>query len=640
VPQTTVENTPAPRYRSARVPAWHTDVCTLPDGTLVLASPPAPAVPQNGFADFAAYWAQRRGTAPAFSERDAQGAWRTISWGELWNQVRVVAAALLHLGLGPQRPLMLLSGNSIEQALLLLAAEYAGVPTAPVSPAYSQVSRDFARLKDAFGLVRPAALFVQDRAAFEPAIAALGAADLPVIAVSGATDHRHAWSTLASTALTPARVAALVCARAAIQPADTLRLLFTSGSTGVPKAVATSYGNLKDATAYLVYLFGPLADPQPVFLDWMPWHHTMGGLVSFGRTMVTGASHFLDDGSPQPGRFERTLRNLREISPTIFSSAPAAFAMLAHELERDEALAQTLFARLVSFGYGGASLARDVWERIQRVAERTVGERIAFRTSLGATETNGMGTYLASPADDLGNVGVPGPGIEARLVPLAGGDGRYELRLRGGSIFSGYLDAPELNAAAFDAQRYFRLGDAVRLADPRDPLRGLLYAGRIAEDFKLASGTWVRAGQVRLALLERCAPLLADAVICGHDRDYVAALAWPNVAALRRLAPGLEGLDAAALVHHPLVVAALAARLRTPVDEQMAVANPAANPQAGTGASLLVRRVLLMAEPPSIDANEIADKGYVNQAACRARRTDLIEALFRDPPAAHVACVR
>ncbi|WP_027819465.1 AMP-binding protein [Paraburkholderia bannensis] len=614
----------APRYRSARVPAWPTTLRTLPDGSLLLSSPAAPAVPQSGFVDSAACWAQQRGTATAFSERDASGAWRSITWAELWRQVRAIAAALLDLGLGPQRPVMLLSGNSIEQALLLLAAEYAGVPTAPVSPACSQAGRDFARLKQLYACVRPAALFVQDRAAHASAIAALGADAAPVIAVNGATASRYAWSTLAATALTPARIAALAGARAAIQPADTLRILFTSGSTGVPKAVVMSHANLREVTAYLAFLFGPLADPQPVFLDWMPWHHTMGGLLGFGRAMVTGASHYLDDGAPQPGRFERTLRNLREISPTMFASAPAAFAMLADALERDDALAQKLFARLVSFGYGGAGLSHDVWARIQRVAERTVGERIAFRTSLGATETNGMGTHLASPGGEPGNVGLPGPGIEARLVPLAGEDGRYELRLRGGSIFSGYHEAPELDAAAFDAERFFRLGDAVRLADPRDPLRGLLYAGRIAEDFKLASGTWVRVGQLRLALLERCSPLLNDAVICGHDRDYVAALAWPNLPALRALAPELDALDAVMLVRHPIVIAQLSELLRS--CEQ-------------SGASLVVRRVMLLADPPSIDAGEITDKGYLNQAACRAHRAVLVDRLFLDFPEAHIAVI-
>lgn len=621
MPNPPVENMPSRRYRSARIPSWHTDVRTLANGTVLLSSPPAPAVPQNGFVDFVAWWAQRRGTANAFSERDAHGAWRSITWAGLWHQVRAVAAGLLGLGLGPHQPVMLLSGNSIEQAVMLLAAEYAGVPVAPVSPAYSKAG-GFARLKDVFGLVRPAALFVQDRAAFDDAIGALGASGLPVIAVKGATDDRHAWWTLASTELTPARIAVLACARAAIQPADTLRILFTSGSTGTPKAVLTSYGNLKEATAGFVYLFGPLTDPQPVFLDWMPWHHTMGGFMSFGRAMVTGANHYLDDGAPLPGRFDRTLRNLREISPTIFSSAPAAFAMLAHEIERDEALAATLFARLDSFGYGGASLPRDIWERIQRVAERTVGRRIPFRTALGATETNGTGTYLAAPSDDLGNVGLPSPGVEVKLVPLAGDDGRYELRMRGGSISGGYLDASGQNADAFDDERYFRLGDAVRLADPRDPMRGLRYAGRIAEDFKLVSGTWVRTGRVRLALLELCGPLLKDAVICGHDREYVAALAWPNIAALQRLAPELDGLDAAGLVRHPLVVAALTERLRAQTD---------------TSTSFFVARVLLMAEPPSLDANEIADKGYVNQAVCRARRADLIDVLFRDPPESCVA---
>ena len=621
MPHLQVENTLASRLHSAGVPSWRTDVRVLPDGSLILSSPAAPPVPQNGFADCVAWWAQRRGDASAFSERDALGGWHSLTWAALWSQVRAVAAALLDLGLGPQRPLMLMSGNSIEQAVLLLAAEHAGVPTAPVSPAWSRGGGDFVRLKSAFGLVQPAALFVQNRAGFEDAIAALDAPDLPVIAVEGALDTRQAWSTLASADLAPAQVAALGCARAAIHPGDTLRILFTSGSTGVPKAVVMRYGDLKETLAYFVCLFGPLADPQPVFLDWMPWHHTMGGIVSFGRAMVTGASHYLDDGSPQPEGFGRTLRNLREVSPTIYSTTPAAFAMLAHELERDPTLAHTLFARLVSFGYGGASLARDVWERLQRVAERTTGKRVALRTSLGATETNGMGTYFGTFDGDPGNVGVPGPGIEARLVPLAHDAGRYELRLRGGAIFNGYLDQPELTAQAFDDEGYLRLGDAVRLADPRDPLRGMRYAGRIVEDFKLSNGTWVRTGQVRLALLELCDPWLSDAVICGHDRDYVAALAWPNVAALRRAIPELDGLDVAALVSDPRVLALLGERLRK---------------QAGTGASLLVRRLVLLAEPPSIDANEIADKGYVNQAACRMRRAHWVEALFRDIPEADV----
>lgn len=609
-------------YRSPRISTWQVNTARRADGTVILSSPPAPAIEQNGFVDFLPYWAQRRGNTPAFSERQAQGEWRSITWGGLWSQVRNVAAGLLNLGLGQGRPLMLLSGNSIEQAIVLLAAEYAGVPTAPVSPAYSTISSDCARLKDIAARVQPAAIFVQEHAMFERAIAAPGMPKVPVIAVHGATDEAYAFDSLASLELTPARIAALASARAAIQPADVLRILFTSGSTGAPKGVVSTYANFKAATAYFAHVFGTLAEPQPVFLDWMPWHHTMAGVFAFGRTMVTGASHYIDDGRPVPGHFERTLRNLRDVSPSIFSSAPSALTMLASALEDDAQLAQKLFARLINFGYGGASLPRATWERIQRVAGKTIGERVAFCTSLGATETNGMGTYFGVPSDDLGNIGVPVPGVELKLVPLEGGDGRFEIRMRGAAIFSGYLNEPSLTAKAFDEEGYLCLGDAARLVNADNPAEGLRFAGRVAEDFKLTNGTWVRTGSVRLGLLEQCAPLLTDAVICGHDRDYVAALAWPNVAACRRLAPELAALEVAALVQHPVVIAALDERLRM---------------QKASGSSFNVRRLMLMAEPPSIDANEIADKGYVNQAACRARRADLVEEVYRPTPQAFVA---
>lgn len=618
----TIDSPRALSYRSARLPSWETLVTHRADGTLIMTSPAAPAVEQNGFVDFVAWWAQRRSDAPAFGERLPEGGWRTLAWAELWHRVRRIAAGLLELDLGPQRPLMLLSGNSIEQAIVLLAAEYVGVPTVPVSPSYSTISRDFARLKDVAQLVQPAAIFVQDREPLERALVALALPDVPVIAVRNATNDRHSWRALASVELTPTRLAALASARAAIQPGDALRILLTSGSTGTPKGVVCTYGNLKATIAYIHHVFGGLSEPQPVFLDWMPWHHTMGGIFAFGRMMVTGASHFIDDGKPVPGLFERTLRNLREVSPTIFSSAPSALTLLANAVEHDDELAHCLFARLITFGYGGASLPRDTWERIQRVAERTIGERVSFATSLGATETNGMGTYIGVPSGDLGNIGLPVPGMEVKLVPLDGGDGRYEIRMRSASIFSGYLNNPAQTANAFDDEGYLCLGDAVCLVNPDRPLDGLRFAGRVSEDFKLTNGTWVRTGNVRLQLLELCRPLLVDAVICGHDRDYVAALAWPNLAACQRLAPEFANLDAAGLVRHPKLVDMIAERLRA---------------QSASGASVSVRRLMLMAEPPSIDANEIADKGYVNQSACRARRAPLIDELYGAVPEAHIA---
>lgn len=613
-------------YRPVRFPERRTLVERRVDGTLILRSAnPPPDIAQRSFADFIPVWAQSRGDTPAFSERAEQGAWRSIGWRELWQQVQAVAAGLLELGLNQERPLMLLSGNSIEQAILLLAAEYVGIPTAPVSPAYATLSKDFARLKGVQALVPPAAVFVQTRDPFERALAALELAATPVIAVRGAVGAQLAWADLIATELTPVRLAAIAAAHSAIGPEDTVRVLFTSGSTGAPKGVNLTYGNFRAVIAYYTDNLGWLGASQPVFLDWLPWHHGLGGVLNLGRSVQFGATHYIDDGRPLPGMIERTVRNLREVAPTIFTSVPSAWAVLATELERDPALARNLLSNVHFFGYGGASLPRDVWQRIQRVAEDTVGERIAFCSGLASTETSGMGTYCGWSGDNLGNIGTPVPGAEVKLLPIEGDDARYEIRMRGAHVFGGYIANPDLTAAAFDEEGFFRLGDAVRLADPADPSRGLLFAGRVVEDFKLTNGTWVRTGAVRLALIDQCAPLITDAVICGHDHTFLAALAWPNVAACRRLAPELAELDAATLIHHPLVVAALGARLAE---------------QKTGGASLRVERLMLMAEPPSIDANEIADKGYVNQAVTRARRAHLIDQLYHAEPAAHIACTR
>lgn len=609
-------------YRAGRIPKLSATLERRADGTLILRSTRqlAPGT-QGSFAEFIPYWAARRGDQPALCERDAQGAWRRVSWAALWQQVQAVAAGLLALGLGQNRPLMMLSGNSIEQAVLFFAAEYVGIPVAPVSPAYSQRSSDFVRLKGVRDLVPPAALFVQAVAPFAAAIAALDMPAVALIAVQGAGTGQHSWQALADTELTAERLAAIASAHAAIRPQDLARVLFTSGSTGVPKGVATTYGQLGALIAFVDGVFGALAEPQPTFLDWLPWHHAFGLQINLNRSLLTGGAHHIDDGRPLPGQFERTVRNLREVSPTVFNSVPVAWAMLATALERDAELARSFFAQVCGFGYGGASLPHEVWLRIQRVAERTVGARIRFHTGLASTETAGSGTFNDDVGDALGNIGVPSPGSQVKLVPLEGGDGRYEIRVRLPFAFGGYVQRPDLTQAALDDEGFFLIGDAVRLVDPADPTQGLRFAGRVVEDFKLLNGTWVRTGAVRLALVDLCAPLLTDAVICGHDQPYVAALAWPDLDACRRLAPELAALDADALVRHPTVVQAIAQRLAR---------------QTGS-VSLGVARLLLMAEPPSMDANEMADKGYVNQAATRARRAPLVDALFADPPAAHIA---
>ncbi|WP_321935692.1 feruloyl-CoA synthase [Paraburkholderia sp. J8-2] len=616
----------APPWRAARFPQRRTLVERRVDGTLILRSAnPPPAISQTSFADFIAQWAQQRGDTAAFCQRGEDGAWRAMTWRQLWEQVQCVAAALLDLGLGPDRPLMLLSGNSLEQAVLLLAAEYVRVPTAPVCPAYAMLSKDFARLKGVVELVPPAAIFVQSASVFERALDLIKDIEAPVITVEEPRGDQLAWSALAATSLTPARRAAVAAAHAAIRLDDTVRVLFTSGSTGVPKGVALTYRNFRAVASYYADNLAWLHDAQPVFLDWLPWHHALGGVLNLGRSVEFGATHYIDDGRPLPGLIERTVRNLREVSPTIFTSVPSAWAVLANELERDPELARSVFSNAQCFGYGGASLPVDVWQRIQRVAEQTIGTRIMFCSGLAATETTGMGTYCSWPTEQVGNIGTPVPGAEVKLCPLEGGDGRFEFRMRGAHIFGGYIRNPELSAQAFDEEGFFRLGDAVRLVDPDNPAAGMMFAGRVVEDFKLTNGTWVRTGAVRLALLEQCAPLLSDAVICGHDHDFLAALAWPNVGACQRAFPELAGLDAAALVRHPVLVSELRKRLG----------------KTRTGAaSLSVERLMLMDEPPSMDANEIADKGYVNQAVTRSRRAHLVEALYRAEPDAHIARIR
>ena len=611
-----------PRYRDAALRVSPVAHEVRPDGAVLVRAVQAPVpAPYLAFSAWARRWALERGKQTAVGQRDASGAWRVVTWAAFYQRMRSVAAALLEMGLSRERPLMILSGNSIEHALLVAAAEYVGIPTVAVSPAYSLQSTDFVRLRGIHALLRPGAVFVQAAAPFARAIEALGLPADAVIAAEDVAQGQVDWAMLEGTLLSLAREDRVEAAHAGIVATDTARYFLTSGSTGAPKAVTIPYDSIQALMGQFMFAHGAPEYQGAVVLDWLPWNHVFGGIGNLGRAFVLGASFYIDDGRPTPALFGRTVRNLREISPTMFATVPAAWSMLVTELERDEALAQAFFARLMFVSYGGASLPADVLARFQRVAERVTGARILFTSGFGATETTAMGLNFSQPADDTGNLGMPVPGVELKLVPLDGGDGRHEVRMRGRNIFSRYHQQPELTAAAFDEEGFYCMGDAARMVDPADPVQGLRYAGRCVEAFKLSSGTWVRTGAVRVALLEQCAPLLADAVICGHDRNFVAALAWPNPVACQRLAPELAGLPAEQLVSHPIVVAALTERLRA----------------AGGSASQQPRRVLLMAEPPSIDAGEIADKGYINQATTRERRAGWIGELYAEPPAASVA---
>lgn len=612
-----------PGFRPAPFPEPCTGVERQPDGSLILRSTLAPVEPtQWCLADLAEQWALTRPEQPAFCEPDPRGGWRTLTWGELWRQIQLVGAGLLAWNLGPERPLMMLSGNSLEQLVLMMAAEYVGIPVAPVSPPYSLQGGSFARLREIHDLVRPGLVFVQSAGAFQAALTAIGTPPACTLAVVDADPEMKRWPSFLERDVSDAVRHAVRQARAAIQPADIGRILFTSGSTGAPKGVLLSYANLRSMVGHNLLLNGALRDAQAVMLDWLPWHHVFGWLGNVGRICAIGGTLYIDDGRPTPAHFARTVNHLRSLAPTIFATVPAAWSALVAELECDQALAERFFSRLRYAGYGGASLPRDVYERIQAVAVRTIGQKVVFMTGYGATETTGQAASFSRESDDVGSIGVPTPGVEIKLTPLPGNDGRYEISTRGRHVFPGYLHRPDLTQASFDADGFYRLGDAVRLVDANDPSQGMRFAGRVVEDFKLSSGTWVRTGSVRLQLLADCAPLLSDAVICGHDQSYVAALAWPDVAACRGLSPALATLDAQQLVEHPLVLDAVQRKLRSAGE---------------VGGRALVKRVLLMAEPPSLDANEIADKGYINQAATRARRAHLIASLYQPEPGDAIA---
>ncbi len=608
-------NAPLPPFRRIPWPARDIAVERRADGTVLMRS----RLPLDPYPDHIPSLLRRWGTeAPQRTwlaqRRGPDRAWRRLSYGEGLATVDALSQALIDLGIGPGRPVMILSGNSLEHALLTMAAMQVGAPAAPVSPAYSLVSRDHAKLRHVFSLVEPGLVFVQDGPPFDRALASLDLRGVTVVHVERPPTGVPGvpWDELVATRPTDA-----VAARLATVGPDTVgKLLFTSGSTGMPKAVPNTQRMMcANMAMYLQCRPRDPSDPPPQLLDWLPWNHTMGGNALFHPVLADGGTLHVDDGRPLPGQFDETIRNLREVAPTYMSNVPAAWAMLATALEQDEGLARHFFSRLRLMGYGGATLPDDLYRRLQALAIRHCGQRIVMVTGWGCTETGPTATSTYWNTERVGLIGLPYPGVELKLVPVGG---KYEARIRGPIVMSGYHRQPELTAAAFDEEGFYRIGDAATFVDPADPAEGLVFAGRVVEDFKLDSGTFVHVGTLRVAAIAAASPVVQDALVAGQDRPYAALLAWPNLAACRVLA-GLPDADAATLVRHPAVVA----RLREGLHEM--------NAKAG-GSSGRVARALLLVEPPSVDGNEITDKGYVNQRAGLERRAADVARLYAEPP--------
>ncbi len=595
-----------------------------PDGVIVMKS----RFPLNDYLPYIpaalARWAVERPDHTWLAQRRGPNRdWHRVSYSEAKRTVDALTQAILDMKLPEGAPVAILSGNSIEHALMTQAAMQARHPAAPVSPAYSLMSQDHAKLKYLFGLIKPKLVMVQDAPTFAKALNALDLSGITVVHVDRPAEGiaSVAYADLAATKVTDAVAQSI----AKITPDTIGKLLFTSGSTGMPKAVINTQ-RMMCANATMMMQVRPRDPngPLPVFLDWMPWNHTMGGNALFNPALIEGGTLYIDDGRPVPGQFEETLRNLREISPTYYANAPVGYAVLAAAMEKDDALCRSFFKNIGIMGYGGARLPDDLYDRMQALAVRATGERIVFYTGWGSTETAPTSTGTYWDTERVGLIGLPFPGVELKLVPAGS---KYELRLRGINVTPGYHNQPELTAKVFDEEGFYCIGDAGVFVDPDDPSQGLIFAGRVVEDFKLFTGTFVQVGPLRTDAIAAASPVIHDALVAGQDRAFVGLLAWPNLHACRQLI-GNADANFEDVVKHPAVIDCV----RKGLEAHNAASNGAS--------SLRIGRVMLMVEPPSIDGNELTDKGYINQRAGLDRRAALVERLYADPPADDVIVLK
>ncbi len=555
------------------------------------------------------HWAKESPERTFLGERDASGQWNLLSYGEAGRRADAIAQAFIDRNLGPDRPVMILSGNTIGHALITLGGFVAGVPVVPVSAAYSLLSQDFVKLKYIFGEVRPALLYVERADLFGNALAALDLSGVEVVTASGeATPPCTPLSLLLETAPTQQVEQRF----SQIDSSSIAKVLFSSGSTGIPKGVLNSHGMLCANQQMMAQVWPFTKKTPPILVDWLPWSHTFGGNHNFNMVLKRGGTLYIDGGKPVPGMVEQTVKNLAEISPTIYFNVPAGFAMLLPHLEHDESLRNNFFRRLQLIFYAAAALPQDLWQRLEAVSLLATGRKVPMTSSWGATETAPAVTSAHFPIDKAGVIGIPLPGVTLKMVPYRG---KFELRVKGPNVTSGYLHRPDLTAAAFDEDGFYRIGDAGAFADPADPGKGITFNGRVAEDFKLSTGTWVHVGPLRLGVLTATAPVLQDVLVTGHDRDYVGILAWPNIQGCRGICQETDGtLPTEELVRNKKLVDYLRKALRRYNAQQ-------------EGSATRVHRIMLMTVPPSIDANEITDKGYINQRAALEMRKELVAKL-------------
>ena len=604
--------------RPVRMGAMHAAGEQRPDGTIYVRSLERLGDYPRSMTDRLDEWANKTPDAVFVADRDDTGGWRTITYAEASRTIRSLAQAMLEANLSAQHPLLILSGNEIEHALLGYAAMLIGVPHAPVSPSYSLLSKDFAKLRHIVGLMEPGMVYASDGARFADAIAATIAPEIPLVVRKNPPAGRKArlFEELAATLPTTA----VAAANATVTPDTIAKFLFTSGSTGMPKAVITTQRMLTCNQEMIRTALAFLADEPPVLVDWMPWNHTAGGSHNLGIALYNGGSFYIDDGLATPEGIKRTIRNLTDVSPTLYFNVPKGYELLVDHLVSDAALRDNFFRRLKVMQYAGASLSQHVWDGLDSAARAATGERIMIITGYGATETAPFAFTTTWAVDRAGLVGLPAAGLEVKLVPNAE---KLELRLRGPSVTPGYWKEPDKTAESFDEEGYYKIGDALKFAEPGNIARGFVFDGRVTEDFKLATGTWVNMAGVRAGAILAGAPLIRDLVLTGLDRNHIGALIFPDLEACRKLAGLPAGAESATVVEHPAVRAAFQSQL-----DALAL--------RATGSASYIARAIILAAPPSVDAGEVTDKGSINQRAVMARRAALVEDLYAEPVPSHV----
>ncbi len=582
----------------------------IPGGGLILRSPMELEPYATNLCSYLVEWAAQAADRTFLAERSAAGSWRHLSYGDALSSVQALAQGLMDHDVSEDRPLMILSENSIENGLLQLAAMFAGLPVAPVSPAYSLMSQDLAKLRHVFDLLQPRAVFASDGEMYCKALSALNQQDVTILVKQNAPQGIEALQIddLLATEPTPAVDAAF----SDVGPDTAAKILFTSGSTGMPKGVINSHRMMCSNQQAMAQVWPFVTRRPPVLVDWLPWNHTFGGNHNFNMILRNGGTLYIDSGKPVPGMFEATIANLREIAPTAYFNVPRGFQMLAPYLEKDTDLRDRFFSNLDTIFYAAAALPQEVWERIESLSIAAVGRKIPMTSAWGLTESAPLATSVHFPSTRAGVIGLPVPGTELKMLPSGS---KMELRLRGPNMTPGYFRRDDLTSEAYDEEGFYKTGDAGKFVDPEDPAKGILFDGRVAEDFKLLTGAWVSTGMVRVAAISACAEVIQDAVVTGHDRDEIGLLIIPNVAGMARIA----GLSSDAPLTELLGNATVQETLREALGDYNSQ-NPAS--------STRICRSLFLVEPLSIDAGEITDKGYVNQRAVLERCDALVNQLY------------